>query len=234
MFRLSENTAGRDEMRILLVEDEKGVAKFIKKGLEEENYNVDLTVDGNEGLSFALTGQYDLIILDIMLPGINGIEVCKQLRQNGIQAPVIMLTARDTVKDKVLGLDSGADDYITKPFSFDEFLARVRALIRRKKDNFTALKYKELTIDTVSHRVYAGESEVILRPKEYAILHYLLRNKGLVLSRTQILANVWGFDFDPTTNVVDVHIKALRDKLSQFSMSNFIRSVRGTGYMVGD
>lgn len=221
-------------MRILLVEDEKGVANFIKKGLEEENYNVDLTTDGNEGLSFALTGQYDLIILDIMLPGMNGIEVCKQLRQRGIHTPVIMLTARDTVKDKVLGLDSGADDYITKPFSFDEFLARVRALIRRKKDSIAELKYKDLTIDTISHRVYIGDKEVILRPKEYAILHYLLRNKGLVLSRTQILANVWGFDFDPATNVVDVHIKSLRDKLGEFNMSLIIRSIRGTGYMIGD
>lgn len=219
-------------MKILLVEDEKGVANFIKKGLEEEQYTVDLAIDGEEGLSLAFTSQYDLIVLDIMLPGINGIEICKQIRKKNIQTPVMMLTAKDSVRDKVIGLDSGADDYITKPFSFDEFVARVRALLRRKQDSLVELRYKKLRLDTLSHKVYVGDKEVLLRPKEYAILLYLLRNKGQALSRTQIIENVWGYDFNPTTNIVDVHIKSLREKIAYFIPADFIRSVRGTGYMI--
>jgi DNA-binding response OmpR family regulator len=144
----------------------------------------------------------------------------------------MMLTAKDTVKDKVVGLDSGADDYITKPFAFDEFIARVRALLRRKQDSLVELRYRELRIDTLSHKVYAGDREIPLRPKEYAILLYLLRNKGQALSRTQIIENVWGYDFNPNTNIVDVHIKSLREKIAEFIPSEFIRSVRGTGYMI--
>jgi len=219
-------------MKILLVEDEKGVAGFIKKGLEEEQYAVDLAVDGEAGLSLAFVNQYDLIILDIMLPGINGIELCTRIRKKKIQTPVMMLTAKDTVKDKVVGLDSGADDYITKPFAFDEFIARVRALLRRKQDSLVELRYRELRIDTLSHKVYVGDREIPLRPKEYAILLYLLRNKGQALSRTQIIENVWGYDFNPNTNIVDVHIKSLREKIADFIPSDFIRSVRGTGYMI--
>jgi len=219
-------------MKILLVEDEKGVAGFIKKGLEEEQYTVDLAVDGEAGLALAFSNQHDLFILDIMLPGINGIELCTQIRKKKIQTPVMMLTAKDTVKDKVVGLDSGADDYITKPFAFDEFIARVRALLRRKQDSLVELRYRELRIDTLSHKVYAGDREIPLRPKEYAILLYLLRNKGQALSRTQIIENVWGYDFNPNTNIVDVHIKSLREKIAEFIPSDFIRSVRGTGYMI--
>jgi DNA-binding response OmpR family regulator len=219
-------------MRILLVEDETGVASFIRRGLEEENYTVDHAADGEEGLSLALINQYDLIILDIMLPRVNGIDVCKQIRQKSIQTPVMMLTAKDSVKDKVIGLDCGADDYMTKPFSFAEFVARVRALLRRKQDSLIELRYRTLRIDTLSHKVYAGDKEIMLRPKEFAILLYLLRNKGRVLSRTQIIENVWGYDFNPTTNIVDVHIKSIREKINEFTPSDFIRSVRGTGYMI--
>jgi len=219
-------------MKILLVEDEKGVAGFIKKGLEEEQYAVDHAADGEAGLALAFASPYDLIILDIMLPGINGIEICAQIRKKKIQTPVMMLTAKDTVKDKVIGLDSGADDYITKPFAFDEFIARVRALLRRKQDSLVELRYRELRIDTLSHKVYFGDREIPLRPKEYAILLYLLRNKGQALSRTQIIENVWGYDFNPNTNIVDVHIKSLREKIAEFIPSDFIRSVRGTGYMI--
>lgn len=219
-------------MRILLIEDEKGVASFIKRGLEEENYAVDHAVDGEEGLSFAFANQYDLIILDIMLPGMSGIDICKQVRKKNIQTPVMMLTAKDSVKDKVVGLNCGADDYMTKPFSFDEFVARVRALLRRKQDSLIELRYRTLRVDTLSHKVYSGDKEIILRPKEFAILLYLLRNKGRVLSRTQIIENVWGYDFNPTTNIVDVHIKSLREKINEFIPSDFIRSVRGTGYMI--
>jgi DNA-binding response OmpR family regulator len=217
---------------MLLVEDEKGVANFIKKGLEEEHYTIDHAVDAEEGLSFVSSNQYDLIILDIMLPGMSGIDLCREIRKKGVQSPVMMLTARDTIDDKVTGLDSGADDYMTKPFSFDEFLARVRALLRRKQDKLTELTHGDLKIDTLAHRAFVSDKEVMLRPKEYAILVYLLRNRGRVLSRTQILENIWGYDFNPNTNIVDVHIKSLREKLDEANVTNLIRSVRGVGYMI--
>ena len=182
---------------MLLVEDEKGVANFIKKGLEEEYYTIDHAKDAEEALLFFDGNTYDMIILDVMMPGMNGFELCKKIRKKGIQSPILMLTARDAVKDKVQGLDSGADDYLTKPFSFEEFLARVRALLRRKQDTLTEFTYGTLKIDAVSHRVHAGSKEIVLRPKEYAILMYLVKNKGRVLSRTQILENIWGYDFNP-------------------------------------
>jgi DNA-binding response OmpR family regulator len=219
-------------MRILLVEDEKGVAGFIKKGLEEERYTVDISGDGHEGLSLAVMNQYDLIILDVMLPGLNGIEVCRQIRKQGIKIPVMMLTARDSVTDKVLGLDSGADDYLTKPFLFEEFLARVRALTRRKPIEIVELSCNELRLDIRSHKAYVGDREIILRPKEFAILECLLRNKGHVLSRTQIMENIWGYNFDTITNIVDVHINAIREKFSKVSDRDYIRTVRGIGYTV--
>jgi DNA-binding response OmpR family regulator len=221
-------------MRILLVEDEKGIASFIKKGLEEELYTIDVAREGDEGLLFAVSNPYDLIILDIMLPGINGIEVCKKIRKKGINTPIMMLTARDLVSDKVLGLDSGADDYLTKPFLFEEFLARIRALLRRKTTEIEELKFKNLRIDVRSHRAYIGDKELAFRPKEFAILEYLLRNRGRVLSRTQILENIWGYNFDPATNIVDVHIKSLREKIGQISEVEYIRTVRGIGYSIDD
>jgi DNA-binding response OmpR family regulator len=220
-------------MRILLVEDEKGVANFIKKGLAEELYSLDHSKDAEGALLFLEANTYDMIILDVMMPGMNGFDLCRKIRQKGIQAPILMLTARDSVKDKVHGLDSGADDYLTKPFSFEEFLARVRALIRRKHDTLTEFTYGVLKINAVTHRLHAGENEILLRPKEFAILMYLVKNKGRVLSRTQILENIWGYDFNPNTNLVDVHIKSLREKLKQYC-PECIRSVRGVGYMFGD
>jgi DNA-binding response OmpR family regulator len=221
-------------MRILLVEDEKGVANFIKKGLEEEFYTIDHAQEAEGALLFLESNTYDMIILDVMMPGMNGYDLCRKIRQKGIHSPILMLTARDAVKDKVLGLDSGADDYLTKPFSFDEFLARVRALLRRKQDTLTELSYGALKIDALSHRVFAGDNEIFLRPKEFSILVYLIKNRGRVLSRTQILENIWGYDFNPNTNLVDVHIKSLREKLKEYSLSEYIRSVRGVGYMFGD
>jgi DNA-binding response OmpR family regulator len=220
-------------MNILLVEDERGVANFIKKGLEEEGYVIDLAVNGEDGLDLVSKNLYDLIILDIMLPGMSGIELCRKIRQMAIHSPVLMLTARDSVGDKVVGLDSGADDYLTKPFSFEEFLARVRALMRRKPDQLTELVYEDMRVETITHRVFIGEQEVALRPKEYALLIYLLRNRGRAVSRQRLLSDVWGYDFDPNTNVVDVHIKALREKLGRHSKTNFIRSIRGVGYEIG-
>ncbi len=219
-------------MRILVVEDEKGVAGFIQKGLEEERYTVDLSGDGSEGLSLAVMNQYDLIILDVMLPGMNGIEVCRRIRKQGIKTPVMMLTAKDSVTDKVLGLDSGADDYLTKPFLFEEFLARVRALTRRKPIDLVELSCRELRLDIGSHKAYVGKSEIMLRPKEFAILECLLRNKGHVLSRTQIMENIWGYNFDAITNIVDVHIKAIREKFAEVGDRDYIRTVRGIGYTI--
>jgi DNA-binding response OmpR family regulator len=221
-------------MRILLVEDEKNVAAFIKKGLEEERYTVDRASDGEEGLLYALSSLYDVIVLDIVLPLLSGIEVCKHIRQKGLQTPILMLTARDTVTDKVHGLDSGADDYLTKPFVFEEFLARIRALVRRKGTEIAQLQCRDLRIDILSHKAYINDQEIVLRPKEFAILEYLLRNKGRVLSRTQILENIWGYNYDPTTNIVDVHIKSLREKINAVSNEEYIRTVRGVGYSIDE
>jgi len=219
-------------MRILLVEDEKNVAAFIKKGLEEETYTVNVAEDGPEGLLMATSADFDLIILDIMLPGMNGIEVCKTLRAKGINKPILMLTAVDSVERKVEGLESGADDYLVKPFAFTELLARIKALLRRAPDIVSELALSDLRIDLLSRRVYRGNKEVVLTLKEFSLLEYLLRNKHRVLSRTQIIENVWGYDFSPGTNIVDVHIKSLREKVDAGFESKLIHTVRGTGYIM--
>lgn len=219
-------------MRILLVEDEKNVAAFIKKGLEEETYTVNVAEDGPEGLLMATSADFDLIILDIMLPGMNGIEVCKTLRAKGINKPILMLTAVDSVERKVEGLESGADDYLVKPFAFTELLARIKALLRRAPDIVSELALSDLRIDLLSRRVYRGNKEVVLTLKEFSLLEYLLRNKHRVLSRTQIIENVWGYDFSPGTNIVDVHIKSLREKVNKGFERQLIHTVRGTGYIM--
>jgi heavy metal response regulator len=219
-------------MRILLVEDEKNVAAFIKKGLKEEAYTVDVAEDGPEGLLMATEANFDLIILDVMLPGLNGIEVCKTLRGKGINKPILMLTAVDSVERKVEGLESGADDYLVKPFAFSELLARIKALLRRTTDMVSELSLNELRVDLLARRVYRGKREIILTQKEFSLLEYLLRNKGRVLSRTQIIENVWGYDFFPGTNIVDVHIKSLREKLNKGFEMQLIHTVRGTGYIM--
>ncbi len=221
-------------MKILLIEDDAYIAEFIKKGLEEESHLVEVASDGENGLHLAITGDFDLIVLDIMLPKLDGIDVCKRIRKQKISTPVIMLTAKETVKDRVAGLEAGADDYITKPFSFDEFLARIRAISRRKKQEVIDLAFGELRLDIISRRVFFKDTEIILRPKEYALLHYLLNNRGRVLSRAQILENVWGYQYDPSTNIVDVYVKNLREKLNPFFDVNVVRTVRGMGYMMED
>ncbi|MCL5022115.1 MAG: response regulator transcription factor [Nitrospirae bacterium] len=219
-------------MRILLVEDEKNVAAFIKKGLEEEFYTVDVGEDGATGWLMGTTNEYDLMVLDIMLPEINGIELCKRLREKGIKTPILMLTAIDSVNSKVEGLESGADDYLTKPFAFSELLARIRALLRRVSDSVSELCLEDLRIDLLSRRVFRGEKEISLTPKEFSLLEYLLRNKGRVLSRTQIIENIWGYSFDPNSNVVDVHIRFLREKLDTGFEEKLIHTVRGAGYIL--
>jgi two-component system, OmpR family, response regulator len=219
-------------MRILLVEDEKNVASFIKKGLEEETYTVDVAGDGPEGLLMATESTFDLIILDVMLPGMNGIELCKTLRTKGLMKPILMLTAVDSVERKVEGLESGADDYLVKPFAFSELIARIKALLRRTPDMVNELSLNDLRVDLLSRRVYRGKREIILTQKEFSLLEYLLRNKGRVLSRTQIIENVWGYDFSPGTNIIDVHIKSLREKLDAGVEGKLIHTVRGTGYIM--
>jgi len=219
-------------MRILLVEDEKNVAAFIKKGLEEEAYTVDVAEDGPEGLLMATEANFDLIILDVMLPGMNGIELCKTLRGKGINKPILMLTAVDSVERKVEGLESGADDYLVKPFAFSELIARIKALLRRTPDIVSELSLDDLRIDLLARRVYRGKREIILTHKEFSLLEYLLRNKDRILSRTQIIENVWGYDFTPGTNIVDVHIKSLREKVDAGFERKLIHTVRGTGYIM--
>ena len=194
-------------MRILVVEDEKKVASFIKKGLEEEYYYVDVAYDGRAGLKLALSEDYDLMIFDIMLPYKDGVSLVKSVRNSSISAPILLLTAKITIDDKIEGLDSGADDYLTKPFAFEELLARIRALLRRKeKGKQVQLKVMDLLLDTQSHTVKRNNTEISLTPKEYSILEYLIRNKNKVVSRTILTEHVYDYHFDTDSNVIDVHI----------------------------
>jgi DNA-binding response OmpR family regulator len=222
-------------MKILVVEDEKKVASFLKKGLEQEYYTVDLAFDGRTGLDRSLTEEYDMIILDIMLPIMDGISLLKEIRNSKIETPVLMLTAKGATEDKVEGLDSGADDYLAKPFAFDEFLARVRALIRRKdKIKNYMLTAADLALDTQTHKVRRGDSEISLTPKEYSILEYLLRNKNHVVSRMKLTEHVYEYQFDPDTNVIDVYINKLRNKIDKDFERLILHTIRGIGYMIKD
>ncbi|NOX97941.1 MAG: response regulator transcription factor [Nitrospirae bacterium] len=220
-------------MRILLVEDEKKVASFIKRGLKEKGYAVDVSYDGEEGLFMAESNPYDLIVLDIMLPGENGIVICRQLRKKKVNVPVLMLTARDEVEDKISGLDSGADDYLTKPFAFGEFLARVRALIRRKNNvKTTKLRVADLELDQLTHKARRAGREIELTGTEYALLEYLMLNADQVVTRTMISEHVWNYDFDSFSNVINVYINYLRKKVDAGFDKKLIHSLRGTGYML--
>ncbi|HSD64392.1 MAG TPA: response regulator transcription factor [Ignavibacteriaceae bacterium] len=222
-------------MKILVVEDEKKVASFIKKGLEEEYYSVDLAYDGKEGLKLALGEEYDLIILDIMLPLKDGIVLLKDIRSDKINTPVLLLTAKDTVRDKVEGLDSGADDYLTKPFAFEELLARIRALLRRNEGRKSLyLSAGDLVLDTQSHKVTRSGVEITLTPKEYSILEYLLRNKNRVISRTLLSEHVYDYHFDSDTNVIDVYINKLRNKIDKQFDTALLHTIRGVGYIIKD
>jgi len=221
-------------MRILIVEDEEKLALAIKKGLEKENYAVDCVFDGEEAQYRIETSyeDYDLIILDLMLPKKDGITLCKEIREENITIPILMLTARDSTKDKVLGLDSGADDYLIKPFSFEELLARIRALLRRPRVLIPeVLRVRDLTLDTSSRRVFRGDREILLTSKEFAILEYLMRNANQIITREQILSHIWDYDFDSFSNVVDVHIKNLRKKLGKDG-DKLLETVRGMGYRI--
>ena len=220
-------------MRILVVEDEKKIADFVKRGLKEEGYAVDTAYDGEEGLFLAKTNDYDLILLDLMLPKLDGLTLCRKLREAKVKARVIMLTAKDTVKDKVLGLDSGADDYLTKPFAFEELLARVRAILRKNETSApTKLNVADLELDLITHKVTRGSKEIDLTAKEYSLLEYLMRNEGSIVTRTMISEHVWDIDFDTFTNVIDVYINYLRNKIDSGFKKKLIHTVRGRGYIL--
>ncbi|MCU7489940.1 MAG: response regulator transcription factor [Ignavibacteria bacterium] len=220
-------------MKVLLVEDEKKVASFIRKGLEEEYYTVDVAFDGRQGRELALSQEYDLIILDIMLPYINGIMLLEEIRRSRISTPVLLLTARQSVENKVEGLDAGADDYLTKPFAFEELLARIRALLRRKEtEKSLSLKAGDLTLDLQTHSVKRNGVEISLTPKEYAVLEFLLRNKNKVISRTRLSEHVYDYHFDTDTNVIDVYINKLRNKIDKDFEKQLLYTIRGVGYSI--
>ncbi len=220
-------------MRILVVEDETQLAGILKRGLQEHGYATDTAGDGEDGLSLAETSEYDLIVLDVMLPGLSGLEVARTLRARRVSTPILMLTARDAVDDRVAGLDSGADDYLIKPFAFRELVARVRALLRRDdlvKD--PVLRVGDLEVDTVSREVRRDGRMIPLTSKEYAVLEYLARNPNRVLTRTQIAEHFWDYDFTAMSNVVDVYIRYLRRKLDDGHDPRLIHTIRGTGYQL--
>jgi DNA-binding response OmpR family regulator len=220
-------------MRILVVEDDKDLARFVRKGLQEERHAVDVAEDGEAALELASSGGYDLMIVDVMLPKIDGLTLCRRIRAWGDRTPILLLTARDTIEDKVVGLDAGADDYLTKPFAFAELVARVRALMRRGGPTpGVQLKAADLVVDVAAHRVWRAGREINLTNKEYALLEYLLRNRNRVLTRTAIIEHVWGLNYDPMTNIVDVHIRALRGKMDKDFSPPLITTVRGVGYML--
>src|SRR5580698_7621917 len=220
-------------MRILVVEDEKRIADFVARGLKEEHYAVDIAYDGEEGLYLAEINPYDLMIFDIMLPKVNGFSICSQLRSNGINTPILMLTARAEVKDKVKGLNAGADDYLTKPFSFEELLARVKVLLRRLASNKTSiLKAADLELNQLNHEVKREGKTIALTTKEYVLLEYFMLHTGQVISRSMISEHVWNEQFDSMSNVIDVHVRNLRNKVDDGFKKKLIHTLRGSGYML--
>lgn len=220
-------------MKILIVEDEKKVASFIKRGLEDDSYQVTLSYDGVDGLKRASSGEFDLIILDYMLPKKDGLIVLRELREAGNQIPVLMLTAKAETADVVSGLDAGADDYLLKPFAFAELQARVRALIRRsEQDRGAEIRFADLRLDPVNHKVWRGQAEIVLTAKEYNLLAYMVRNAGTVLSRANIADNCWEYPFETFTNIIDVYINYLRKKVDGKFPTKLIHTVRGQGYIL--
>ena len=220
-------------MKILIVEDEKKVASFIKRGLEDDGYQVTVSYDGADGLKRAINGDFNLIILDNMLPKKDGVTVARELREAGNQVPVLMLTAKDTTEDIVSGLDAGSDDYLTKPFAFAELQARVRALIRRgEQDRGAEIRFADLRMDPVNHKVWRGQTEIVLTAKEYTLLAFMVRNANTVLSRANIADNVWEYPFETFTNIIDVYINYLRKKVDGKFPTKLIHTVRGQGYIL--
>jgi len=222
-------------MHILVVEDEKKVASFIQRGLEAAHYSVDVAHDGEAGLHRLLEGEYDLVILDVMLPKLDGLSLMKEIRSQQLNVPILLLTARVTVTDKVMGLDLGADDYLTKPFAFEELLARARALLRRGAASVpTVLTVANLRLNPVTHEVYRGDKRIDLTAKEFALLEFFLRRHEQILPRAIIAQHVWGVDYDSFTNVIDVYVNYLRKKIDDDFEPKLIHTVRGVGYVLKD
>jgi len=223
-------------MRILLVEDDKNIVRFVKKGLLENSFSVDVATDGEEGLDSVLRMKYDLIVLDIMLPKMDGVEVLKRLRGFGIRTPVVFLTAKDSVGDIVQGLNSGADDYLTKPFSFSELVARIQAILRREKaaPPPSRLQAADLVLEPDGHRVFRGKSKIELTPKEYALLEFFMRHPGQIITRSMISEKIWDYHFDTSTNIVDVHVSNLRSKIDKDFEPKLLHTVKGVGYVLED
>lgn len=221
-------------MKVLVVEDDPKISAFIEKGLKEESYSVDVTHHGDEAIYLAQANAYDIILLDVMLPGSDGMAVCKSLRERKISTPIIMLTARNRLEDKIDGLDSGADDYLTKPFAFEELLARIRVQLREKAHTPNILSIADLSIDTSRHEVKRGETKISLTAKEYALLEYLLRNKKKLLSETVIQANLSDMNQQSMSNIINVYIYRLRNKIDKGYELKLIHTVRGSGYMLSD
>jgi DNA-binding response OmpR family regulator len=223
-------------MYVLVVEDERRLSQLVRRVLEEEGHTVDVAFDGEEGLAMGLDGTHDVIVLDLMLPQMNGIDVCKTLRRKKIDTPILMLTALDSVDDKVNGLDAGADDYLPKPFAFQELLARIRALSRRRvtTEDPLSLEVNGLSLDVRRRRAERDGNLIDLSPKEFQLLEFMMRNQGRVLTRTQILDHLWGYDFATDSNLVDVYVAYLRRKVDKGQAHKLIRTVRGVGYALGD
>jgi two-component system, OmpR family, response regulator len=221
-------------VRVLLVEDDETIAGFVEKGLREAGYAVDHAADGRDGLERALTQPYDAAVVDVMLPGLDGLALIDTLRARGVRTPVLILSARRSVDDRVRGLQAGGDDYLTKPFAFAELLARLQALIRRSTGTSepTRLSIADLSMDLLTRRIMRGAQAIDLRPREFALLEYLMRNPGKVLTKTMILSHVWGYNFDPNTNVVDVLVSRLREKIDRPFPVKLLQTVRGVGYVL--
>jgi DNA-binding response OmpR family regulator len=221
-------------MRVLVIEDEVGIANFIKQGLEEESYAVDVADNGITGLDWALSNDYDILLIDWMLPGMTGIEICKRFRKEDKNTPLIFLTARDTIQDTVQGLQAGANDYIKKPFHFEELLERIKVQLRPKSGEHERFTLGNIVMDVSAHQVWKDDEEIALTQKEFALLEYLIRNKGKVCRRTRIIESVWDIHFDLNTGVIDVYINALRKKLNLKTEEDYIQTVRGVGYIAKD
>lgn len=219
-------------MKILIVEDEIGIANFLRDGLEDENYSVDVALDGNRGLDLATNRTYDLILLDWMLPGTSGLEITKQIRKSNKKVPIVFLTAKDTLHDTVMGLEAGANDYIKKPFQFEELLARIKVQLRLNVEEPTVLTFQDVTLDTTTHQVFKNGVEINLTKKEFSLFYFLLKNKGRVCTRNEIIKEVWEINFETDSSSLDVYINFLRKKIESGNSENIIQTIRGIGYII--